>query len=236
MRLSVLFGIGVLALCLGGCVETPKPPTVKAILNWHRRERRIVVIRPDVVLGLVTTGGLIEPQADWSEAARGLIVADIVRRVENKGVQAVVLDALTDPQDGQMVRLYSALVAGPDGPGTRADLRKHAELVDSLGEGTQALEDRFGADYGLFLTLRDNYTSSGRVASNVAASIVILALSAGRARGPTSDASRLARVSLVELHTGTVVWTETHSGVKGNLREAEDADRFVDNLLKEMPL
>ena len=234
-RLWFALCAGMLALGLCGCAS-PKPFTPKPILNWSRSEKRIVVVRPDIVLGLVTTGGLIEPQSDWSETARKAIVANISRHIGAKDVRPVPLDDLTAPHDGQLVKLYSALVAGENHPGWRADLRSRTVLQDTLGPGAQTLSARFDADYGMFFYLRDNYTSTGRVIANIATNVVLAAITIGRAQTNYSDASRIALVSLVDLHTGTIVWTKDRSTVTGDLRDAKDVAKFADSLFKEMPL
>ena len=225
----------VMAVVMGGCATT-QPFKPKPVLNWSQPEKRIVIVQPDMVLGLVTTGGVTEPQADWTQSAHALFVANFARHIGAKGISSVSYDTLTDPRDGQLIKLYSLLMAGGNQLGTRNNLRLATELQDTLGPGVQAMGNRFGADYGVFFYLRDNYTSTGRVLANVATNIVLAALTGGRVQRNYSDASRFARVSLVDLRTGAIVWTNSWSDASGDLRENEDAGTFADNLLKDMPL
>lgn len=239
MRFASLFVVfaAVVIAGLAGCSASNGPAaTVRPVLDWPRAAKRIVIVQPDIVLGLVTTGGLIEPQADWSALARSLLLTDITAHLREKGIDPVVADPSTGEQNARLMRLYTALTTGGEGPGTRADLRKRAPLRDCLGPETARLAARYDADYGLLLLLRDNYTSTGRVAANVAASVVVAVLTGGYAGKTYSDASRMAQISLVDLRSGVVVWTKKRTRDKGNLREAGDAQNFVRALLKEMPL
>lgn len=224
----------------GGCAPAPREflgeTAAKPILTWSQGEKRLVLVCPDIKLGLVTTGGLIEIEADWSRAAHDRLVSEIVRLTASRGVKALLLADPSDPHEGQLVRLYESLVAGPDGPGTRAYLRRKTNLDDSLGPGTRSLAARYGADYGLFFTLDDIYTSTGRVVANVAAGLVVTALSGGRKMTSYSDASRSVFISLVDLRNGQIVWTHASATDKGDLREEEGLTRYVESELREMPL
>lgn len=83
------------------------------------------------------------------------------------------------------------------------------------------------ADYGLFVYIRDSYTSAGRVALIVVAAILRVGVSGGQ----TS-----AFASLVDLRTGDVVWFNLLGSGSANLRTAETAREAMKELLTDLPL
>src|SRR6476661_8984718 len=62
-----------LAVPLGGCVETRQYADVQ--FTPPQGQYRLLVLRPDVTVGSLTTGGMVEPRADWTEQARTNIIA-----------------------------------------------------------------------------------------------------------------------------------------------------------------
>ena len=62
-------GIALLAsVLLAGCVQTRQYADVE--FTPPQGDYRLLVMRPDVSVGSVTTGGLVEPRADWTETSR----------------------------------------------------------------------------------------------------------------------------------------------------------------------
>src|SRR5687768_10368673 len=49
-------------------------------------------MRPDVSVGSVTTGGLTEPRADWTEAARANLLAALKTQQAGRGGNVRILD------------------------------------------------------------------------------------------------------------------------------------------------
>src|SRR4028119_620277 len=56
------------ALALAGCVQTRQFADVE--FAPPQGDYDLIVMRPAVQVGIVTTGGLVEPRADWTEQAR----------------------------------------------------------------------------------------------------------------------------------------------------------------------
>ena len=63
----------VSAAALSACVQTQQYADVQFTLP--QGDYKLLVLRPDVHVGSLTTGGMVEPRADWTEQARTNIIA-----------------------------------------------------------------------------------------------------------------------------------------------------------------
>ncbi len=54
----------LLTVALSGCVQTRQYADVE--FSPPQGDYKLLVMRPDVTVGSVTTGGLVEPRADWA--------------------------------------------------------------------------------------------------------------------------------------------------------------------------
>lgn len=187
-------------------------------------------MQPDVELSEVTAGGLEEPNAAWTEAARNNIEQALDSFFTKKGVQlASYGTAVSRPQEVQLVKLHEAV-------GTTilfhqyisaAALPSKSEFDWSLGDGAAVLGRNHGADYALFLHFRDSFASDGRVAFIVAAAIFGVGVPGGLQSG---------FASLVDLRTGDIVWFHRLLRTTGDLREPDEAQNAVGLLLTGLPL
>jgi len=96
----------------------------------------------------------------------------------------------------------------------------------SLGPGVKTLADEYDADYALFVYYRDYQASGGRVA------FAILAAAVG---GYVQTGSEHGFASLVDLHTGDVVWFNVVGVGSGEMREEAGAASAVNTLFKDIP-
>ncbi|MGE5842266.1 MAG: hypothetical protein ACM335_08310, partial [Deltaproteobacteria bacterium] len=96
-----------------------------------------------------------------------------------------------------------------------------------LGECVKSLQEDAGADYALFLYLRDSYTSPGRAALMVAAALFGVGIQGG---------VQLGFASLVDLQTGQIVWFNRLISPVGDLRTPEAAETAIRELLVNIPL
>ena len=99
---------------------------------------------------------------------------------------------------------------------------KTSPLDWTLGPGTNDLRTRTGADYGMFVFVRDTYSSGTRKA------MMMLGMANGGTQG--------AFVSLVDLRTGNIVWFNRLGSTNGDLRTDAPARDVVNNLLEGIPL
>ena len=96
----------------------------------------------------------------------------------------------------------------------------------SLGEDVRVLRGRTGADYALFVYVRDSYASDARKVVMVAGLAMGAAILGGLQEG---------FASLVDLRTGEIVWFNELGRLTGDLRSAEPAAETVKVLLTEFP-
>src|SRR3954471_18852172 len=68
MRKSGLALALILSLSLGACVQTRQYADVE--FTPPEGDYKLLVLRPDVSVGSLTTGGMVEPRADWTDQAR----------------------------------------------------------------------------------------------------------------------------------------------------------------------
>jgi hypothetical protein len=103
---------------------------------------------------------------------------------------------------------------------------KKGQFDWTLGPSVQALREQSGADYALFVYIRDSYTSAGRVAVQILAAIAHVSLQGGQ---------QLGFVSLVDLKTGNIVWYNLLARNTGDLRTADAAKEVAKTLLTGFP-
>src|SRR3954447_596087 len=63
------------SVSLAACVQTKQYADLQFTLP--QGQYKLLVLRPDVHVGSLTTGGMVEPRADWTEQARSNIIAAI---------------------------------------------------------------------------------------------------------------------------------------------------------------
>lgn len=197
----------------------------------------IVLMRPDVEVGQLQTGGAVEPNADWTKAARDNLSAALQAHNQARGLQMTVL-ADTEGERGKLVADYEALhravadaiLTHKYGNGAKLPTKK--DRFDwTLGAGAQRLSEATGANYALFFVGRDSFASSGRKAMQVAGALGCLI---GFCM-ITTGGRHIYYASLVELSTGNVVWFDLQRGSKGDIREADGARSMIDAVLETLP-
>jgi hypothetical protein len=242
MKSSV--AIAVAALALAGCVQTRQVADV--YFTPPQGDYRLLVMRPDVTVNSLTTGGMAEPRADWTEQARANIVQALRAQQADSGGNVQVMDrrdslpGVSADTVADLERLHAAVgnsIALHKYLGAYLPSKRRRGLDYTLGEDAVALGQKTGFDYALFLYAEDNVASTGRTA------LQVLGV-AGCAIGfcaPSGGSGQFAYASLVDLRTGDVVWfnvLQTGSqlpGVSfGDIRKPEGATQMVDRLLGRM--
>lgn len=202
----------------------------------------ILIVGPDIDLAARSVAGDAMNEPDWSRAARQNLTdcLDARLRAANRPFQFVDPSVLLQGRYGQLLRLH-ALVADA---ALEASRRPATGRRWSIGAGAQALADGYHADYALILGGAGVYGSAPRemlaFASNLrtavsaatgnASAAAALGLHALRLGG---DGRRLA-ASLIDLHSGDIVWIRQVQG--GDPRTPEGAARQLRDLLRNSPL
>lgn len=224
-------GAVLIALALTACagptrqIEAMKSPGPDA---------RILLMPVDIELSELSAGGIPEPKAEWTEQARGNVAEALRDALGQRGRRLVRFDDAGWPAGDremghQIVKLHQAvggaiLVHRLSG---LADLPTKRDRFDwSLGPETRMLTKATGADYALFVFLRDSYVSAGRVA-------VMAILAVGGVAVPGGQ--QLGFASLVDLETGDIVWFNRLARGHGDLRTPTPARETIDVLLNGLP-
>ncbi|HLO69151.1 MAG TPA: hypothetical protein VK188_19185 [Holophaga sp.] len=192
-------------------------------------EGAVVAIMPlDVELYAVTAGGVREPKAEWTEAARKNILADLEARSEAGKVTFKAFTGEAGPEIAELGHLRAAVsnAIWIHHFGTMKLPGKEGRLDWTLGEPAAAISRAMPADFALYVTLRDSTATGGRVATMVLMAAFGVAAPGGGQAG---------EATLVDLKTGRVVWYNRMFKATGDVREPVAAHAALDNLLVDFP-
>jgi hypothetical protein len=208
---------------------------------------KLLVLRPDVTVGAITTGGMVEPRADWTEQARTNIVAALRAQQATQGGQVLVVEKRTELQGvtaqelAEIERLNSAVAQSivlHKYLGETLPTKRGRGLDWTLGQDAVRLGQKTGYDYALFMHAEDQVASTGRVLLGVLGAAGCFV---GFCAPNIGGATQLDYASLVDLKTGEVVWFNVVRagsevpGIKfGDLRTPQGAAQMVDRLLGRM--
>lgn len=233
------------SLVVSGCVQTRQYADLQ--FRPPEGDYRLLVLRPDVSVGSVTTGGMVEPRADWTESARANIVAALRAQQAERGGKLLIADRRTevpgaDPETVAEIERLNFVVAQSivlhKYLGVRLPTKRGMGLDYTLGDAAVEFGRKTGFDYMLFLHAEDSFASTGRVALQV---IGIAGCFIGFCAPNVGGGGQLAYASLVDLKSGEVVWfnvlrtgTEIAGVNMGDIRTPEGAAQMVERLLGRM--
>lgn len=234
-RWGRLAAMVLVAVALSACTQT-KAFRTSGKAGPRAETARVLLMPPDVEAYEVTAGGLLEPNAAWSEAARRNLARAIGDILAERNARLVHYETLAEgvallaPEHRQLVKLHDAV-------GRAIMLHKYVDRFQlptkddafdwTLGEGVAALRENYAADYALFVVFRDSFASAGRVAVIAVAALFGVGVGGGQ---------QLGFASLVDLETGEIEWFNIMQSGVGDVREAEGARQAAADLLDELPL
>lgn len=245
MRKSAIAMAVAASVSLSACVQTRQYAHLQ--FSPPSGDYKLLVLRPDVTVGSVTTGGMIEPRADWTESARANITAALKAQQAGRGGQLLVAEKRSDIPNvdvdtvaeierlnfivDQSIVLHKYL-------GVYLPTKRRKGLEYTLGRDAVEFGQKTGFDYMLFLHAEDSFASTGRVVLQV---LGIAGCFVGFCAPNIGGRGELAYASLVDLRTGEVVWfnvlqTGTQvAGVNlGDIRTPKGAAQMVERLLGRM--
>ncbi len=235
-RRSFLLLLAGASVALGGCVSTRQYTDVE--FEPPQGNYSLIVMRPDVQVGSISTGGLLEARADWTEQARTNLLRALAEQQAGRGGRTRIMetrDAVkgVDPEFvADLERLHNAVgnsIVLHKYVGARLPTKRRG--IDwTLGEEAVRFGRATGMDYALFLYAQDSFASTGRIAMQV------LGL-AGCFVGfcaPVGGGSQTAFASLVDLKSGNVVWFNVLQSQQGDIRTPEGSAQMVERLLGRM--
>jgi hypothetical protein len=220
------------AALLAGCATNTSKQQV-AELRRAVSDPKVVLMPLDVELSELTAGGLLEPKSEWTRKAYELLTEGLREEQRRIGFKLVEFSAI--PAEGEAAERLDQLnrlhgVVGKSILVHRVEILKLPNKADqfdwTMGPEVSALRDKSGADYALFVYVRDSYASDGRKAAIVAAALFGVALPGG---------SQVGFASLVDLSDGRVVWFNPLRRGSGDLRTPEAAAETIKVLLTGFP-
>ncbi|HUG45971.1 MAG TPA: hypothetical protein VMK31_05610 [Sphingomicrobium sp.] len=234
-----------LSVTLSACVQTRQFADLQ--FTPPKGDYDLLVLRPDVTVGSVTTGGVTEPRADWTEQARTNIIAALKAQQAGRGGKVLVAERRgevpgVDPETVAEIERLNHVVARSivlhKYSGVYLPTKRRRGLEYTLGQSAVEFGEKSGFDYMLFLYAEDSFASTGRVALQV---LGVAGCFIGFCAPNIGGGGQLAYASLVDLKTGEVVWfnvlrTGTQiAGVNlGDIRTPEGAAQLVERLLGRM--
>ena len=232
------------SVAASGCVQSRQYADVQ--FTPPKGDYRLLVMRPDVTVNSLTTGGMSEPRADWTEQARGNIVNALRAEQVDRGGKVLILARRNElpnvsaEEIADLERLHYAVgnsIALHKYSGAALPTKRGKGIEYTLGEDAVSLGRRTGYDYALFLYAQDNIASTGRTALQV---LGVAGCFIGFC-APSGGSNQFAYASLVDLRSGEVVWfnvLQTGSqlpGVKfGDIRTPGGAAQMVERLVGRM--
>jgi hypothetical protein len=233
------------SVALGGCVQTRQYADVQ--FTPPSGNYKLLVLRPDVTVGSLTTGGMVEPRADWTEQARASVVQALKAQQAARGGNITIIEhrnalaGVTEQELADVERLNFAVdqsIVLHKYLGDYLPTKRGKGLDWTLGQDAVRLGQKTGYDYALFLHAEDQVASGGRIALGV---LGLAGCFIGFCAPNIGGASQLDYASLVDLKTGEVVWFNVVQagsqvpGIKfGDLRTPQGATQMVERLLGRM--
>jgi hypothetical protein len=232
-------------VALSACVQTKQYADLQ--FTPPQGDYKLLVLRPDVTVGSLTTGGMVEPRADWTDQARANIIAALRSQQAARGGKVTIIEhrnelpGVTADELADVERLNAAVdesIVVHKYLGDYLPTKRGNRLDWTVGEDAVRLGRKTGYDYALFLHGEDQVASGGRVALGI---LGLAGCIVGFCAPNVGGAQQLDYASLVDLKTGDVVWFNVVlagsqvPGIKfGDLRTPEGAAQMIDRLLGRM--
>lgn len=231
MRQLRLFAAVAVAIVLAAC-GTTQTKTFTGQFQAPPANSRVLVMTPDVQLAVLTAAGLQEPREDWSRAGRENVATSIAAYIQAEGHAASSLDPATamDGRIGQIIRLHNAVGGSILAVNyLNANVPTHRGNFEwTLGDGVQEIGATYNADYALFITAQGSYASGGRVAAMIGLAVLGVGVPLG---------GQQAFASLVDLHTGNIIWFNVVSAAPNeDMRNTDGAALLARRLMHDAPL
>src|SRR5689334_12932748 len=234
-----------LSLMTAACVQTRQFADLQ--FTPPQGDYKLLVLRPDVTVGSLTTGGMVEPRADWTDQARHSIVEALRAQQAGRGGKLTIIEhrgelpGVSAQELAEVERLNYVVdqsIVLHKYLGDYLPTKRGKGLDWTLGQDAVRLGQKTGYDYALFLHAEDEVASGGRIALGV---LGLAGCFIGFCAPNVGGQQQLDYASLVDLKTGEVVWFNVvqagsqDPGIKfGDLRTPEGAQQMVERLLGRM--
>nr|WP_165388238.1 hypothetical protein [Sphingomonas populi] len=234
MRHTLSAAMAVLCLLASSTAFAQEKSGNKPGFTLRPGSTRILLIRPTIKVGAQSTGGMFEPNADWTQQARDNLGAALDAAQQQLGNQVIVAQEPIGPAAATFAgyrALFSVLadsvIEYQFFPGNRLPTKKRKGAFEwTMGPGVAEIAKGTGCDYALFIFDEDQYGSTGRKFLQVFAAMAYVQVKSGEHRG---------YAGLVDLHSGDLVWLNADQAMGGDVRTVEGAQKRVRQLLENFP-
>lgn len=230
------------ALLVGACAQTVSLNQAEEFTP-RSATPRVLLMPADIELSELSAGGIPFPKAEWTSAAIGHVSAALDEFLGARNATLVAYQAPPElspeaRRQSQIIKLHgavgNAVLAHKFNPAFALPTVRD-KFDYTLGEGVKVLAGgaggptghEQGADYALFVYIRDSYASGERVAVMIFGALLGVGLPGG---------VQVGFASLVDLETGDIVWFNRLVSGVGDLRTREPAKKTIENLLSGFPL
>jgi hypothetical protein len=217
----------ILALACAGAHAQSK--NLAAGFSVLPKGAKVAIMPTDIELFSISGGGVLEPRADWTDAASRFFKTALVDKKRALGLETAELSEKDADDTAEINALHGAVARAIaiHHFGSLGLPTKDGKLDWSMGETVRAIKQRTGADYAIFSWVRDSYASAERKAAMVALALLGIGVGGGM---------QVGYASLVDLNSGRVLWFNQLVRASGDLREADKAKETLDSLLTEFPI
>ena len=195
---------------------------------------KVLVLRPSIKTGGQSTGGMFQPNADWTAQARENLGVELTAAQHKLGNEVIVAADPVGPAAERLAAYQSLFSVVAESviqyqffKGNRLPTKKRKGEFDwTLGPQVVELGRDTGADYALFLLTDDAYGSTGRKVLQVFAALASVPVTSGWHKG---------YAGLVDLKSGNLVWLNADMQMGGDVRTSDGARKRMRELLKNFP-
>ncbi len=224
---ALVFSAGLLSLAHQANAQESK--NLAPGFTQRPAESRLIVLPADIELYSISAGGVPEPKADWTLSALKNFKSGLNKRKQLLGTNVTELDDKDSDELAEINSLHGAVAQSVSIHHSIGMIKlptKNGLLDWSMGDAVKPLRDKTGADYALFVWMRDSYASSERKAAMVMMAILGVGIPGG---------AQIGYASLVDLRDGRIVWFNDVRRASGDLREEVSAQETLEVLLKGFP-
>ncbi|WP_445193258.1 hypothetical protein ACT009_05015 [Sphingomonas sp. Tas61C01] len=197
------------------------------------RAVRIVVVKAEVLVGSIDSGGVETADPDWTAAAHAKLVAQIEAQQRAIGNEIVFMPEQTGEQ-AKLIAAYIALfrvvwTAAAAQEVERGSLpARRAGGRWTLGPGAARIGEIGGGDYALVVQSYDAFATGGRK---------VFSVLRGKVADVLLEGASIHRgyAALVDLATGDLVWLNADRHAGGDPRTDDGAAKRVRQLLADFP-
>lgn len=230
-RLFVAFCFAIAATMVSAQEKTG----IKQGFQLQPGTARILLLEPSVRVGSQSTGGLFEPNADWTEQAKNNLERELSEvqgrlgnRVDRHELDGSSASAKLHDYNALFGAVASSVIEYQFFLGNRLPSKKKDknEFSWSVGPGLKDVPALKGYDYILMIRTKDAFGSAGRKLLQIAAAFGGVGVTAGE---------HIGMAGLIDIRTGELVWLNADLQMGGDVRTTEGAVKRVSQLLEGFP-